>query len=161
MARREATPTGKIRVAEKGKNDDGSDWIIEIRSFVQLAQEYEWGGLTEEFKRLGLQPQATPFRRKKQPSPTLRASASFAASLQKVLSVLAKKAKEKNVNFDPQSMEGTKKEFWDFVCKSCAAVDVSFPTFDTYIHGICRFKPGARARGYYLTLFDGDYPTIE
>lgn len=158
-ARLEATTIGKIKVAERGALNDGSDWIIEIRSLVSLADEYGWP-VPDQFKKLGLSstittsPKNTNNRRKKTPP-------AFISQLQKVISEIADRAATKGIKFSQNSMDGTKKEFWDFARKSCAGLDVTYNTFDTYIHGICKFKPGRSQRGYYLDLFDGLIPEIK
>lgn len=160
MARREATPNGKIKVAEKGRNADGSDWIIEIRSLVTLAEQYGWK-VPERFTTLGLNPIPTPkpnnrSKRHRQPPEQ------FVHGLQKVLSLISAKAAEKGERFDQKSMDGTKKDFWMFACNACAEISVRYNSFDTYIQGICTFKAGRnRPKDYYLKLFDGSYPEIK
>lgn len=160
MARREATPNGKIKVAEKGRNNDGSDWIIDTRSFVTLADQYGWK-VPEQFITLGLNPPPTPkpnnrSKRHRQPPEQ------FVHGLQKVLSLIAAKAAEKGEQFDQKSMDGTKKDFWIFACNACAEINVRYNSFDTYIQGICTFKAGRNRPGeYYLKLFDGFFPEIK
>ncbi len=160
MARREATPSGKIKVAEKGRNNDGSDWIIDIRSFVTLAEQYDWT-VPVQFRTLGQHP-ISKTRAKQKTKRHRHPPEQFVHNLQKVLLLIAAKAVEKGEPFDQRSMHGKKRDFWMFAYKSCAGINIKFSSFDTYIHGICSFKRGRNpAPDYYLNLFDGSFPEIE
>ena len=49
----ETLGNGRLELVNKGSSPDGSDWVVEIDSFVALAVELGWGSLTRQFMQLG------------------------------------------------------------------------------------------------------------
>ena len=151
-ARLEMTPNGAITVIEKGSEVDGSDWIIDLKSFVAFAVERGWGVNNENFKKLGGQGDANSAALAGDKK-VHKAPITFVAALIRILVEIAKRAAKAEEDFDVKAMPGTKKELYELAMKFDYFPTGAFKTFDSYIKGLCQFKQGARKTDFYRNLF--------
>lgn len=92
------------------------------------------------------QTEAEPIR----PGRTRRkAPDAFVAAFIKLVVELAKR----DASLDVDAMPGIKTDLHAIAIKFDERLDHPISTFDTYIEGLCKFKPGSRSNSYYESLF--------
>lgn len=155
-ARLEMPEERAIIVLEETSKEDGSDWIIDLRSFVKFALTRGWGEKNDNFRLLGTQNLSDKSEGNEinlNEGKTPRASAHFLADLLKLFVEISRRAARNNVEFDTNRMPGQKVQLREIATKFSANLDVKDSTFKTYIKGLCRFHEGAQKADFYKDLF--------
>ena len=81
-----------------------------------------------------------------------KASDDFVRALIHTIAEISKQAALKGLEFDPQKVPAPKKDF-HHIFINLNDVPYSFSSFDTFVHGLCKFKSGNGDREFYKTLF--------
>ena len=155
-ARLEMPEEGAIIVLEETSKEDGSDWIIDLRSFVEFALHRGWGRNNDKFKLLGIQslPQKNEDNEmslsgEKAP----RASATFLADLLRLFVEISRRAATNGMEFDVNQMPGQKVQLHEIAAKFSDKLDLKESTFNTYLKGLCKFTQAPQKSDFYKTLF--------
>ena len=152
QARREMHSSGgMITVIEKGNEKDGSDWLIDLASFVKFADK-NWIGLREEFRQLGESSPAADSHDAGKPAKR-RGTDTFVAALIRLLVEIAKRAAEAKETFDVENLPGQRKDLLELARKFDAKLDYELTTFQTYIKGKCKCGRGHTRTDFYKNLF--------
>jgi len=152
-ARLEMPAGGAIVVVEEGYEDDGSDWIVDLKSFVAFALARGWGQKIENFKLLG--PGCSSNGSLENAAKKHKAPVAFVAALIQVLVQIATRAAEKGHEFDVKKMPGQKEDFYELA----RLLDIEFRsangTLSTYMKNLCQFKGGRSSQptDFYRDLF--------
>lgn len=152
QARREMhTSGGMITVIEKGDEKDGSDWLIDLASFVKFAEK-NWKGLREEFRQLGESSPADDSHDAGKPAKR-RGTDTFVAAFIRLLVEIAKRAAEAKQPFDVEKMPGQREDLLELARKFDAKLDYELTSFHTYIKGKCKCGRGQKRTNFYKNLF--------
>lgn len=174
-ARLEMGDGAAITVFEEGKRSDGSDWIIDLKSFVTFALSRNWGKKLEKFKQLGSAnlSSSAPESETEYPTPSVtkpvaesptpsapesetkvcKAPVAFVAAFVRLLVDIAKRATEKTEPFNVDEMPGQREDLKELSSKFGLFPDCAQSTFNTYIKGLCKFLPGHKNTTFYSDLF--------
>ena len=140
-----------IEVVEEGRENDGSDWIVDLKSFVTFALARGWGRKLEKFQLLGAE---SPFTNSvKNDVKELKAPVAFVAALIQVLVAIASRAATDGKKFNVQEMPGQKRDFYELARKFDKEFSSTDATLSTYMKNLCQFKQGARQTDFYRDLF--------
>ena len=153
----EMNDSGFIKVVEKGYQDDKSDWIITLRSFVEFSLPRNWGVKNKNFQTLGEANNiAASTRDNDNPEKSKRkAPDKFVAALLRLFVEIAKRASKQDISFEVNALPGTKEDLRQLAIKYDSELDKELRTFDDYLSGLCRFPQG-RPTGkndFYSNLF--------
>lgn len=162
-ARLEMGDGAAITVFEEGKKSDGSDWIIDLKSFVTFALTRNWGRKLEKFKQLGSAnlSSSAPEPKTENSIPSVpesetkvcKAPVAFVAAFVRLLVDIAKRATEKTEPFNVNEMPGQREDLKELSSKFGLFPDCAQSTFNTYIKGLCKFLPGHKNTTFYRDLF--------
>jgi hypothetical protein len=148
---------GAITVLEEGREDDGSDWIIDLKSFVTFALSRDWGCSSEKFKRLGAESPTANVA--EDTTKVLKTPRVFVAALIFLLVEIAKRATEREEAFDVNKMPGRREDLQELAQKFNKYPKCSKASFETYIKGLCKFLPGQKESNFYKNLFPEKFST--
>lgn len=155
-ARLEMPEEGAIIVLEERSEEDGSDWIIDLASFVEFAISRGWGKNNDNFKRLGTQNRATKTNDAEmslKDAKAPRAGVKFVADLLKLFVEISHRATIKNREFNVDMMPGQKQQLREIASKFSDNLDLKESTFNTYLKGLCKFTQAPQESDFYKTLF--------
>lgn len=161
----EMNDSGFIKVVEKGRQDDKSDWIITLNSFVEFAFPRNWGANNKKFRMLGEANNiAASTRDNDKPEKSKRkAPDKFVAALLRLFVEIAKRASKQDMPFEVNALPGTKEDLWQLAIKYHPDLDKELRTFDDYLSGLCQFPQG-RPTGkndFYSNLFPELFNALE
>jgi hypothetical protein len=152
LARSECVSGGRIAVVERGQKEDGSDWFVDLRSFVAYAETISAWKLTDQFKLLGTHEPATPSgsdsAKAKRKTPD-----SFVVALMKLLVEISRRAALQKQDFSIDAMPGEKVDLYKIAKHFDIDLRVKESSFATYVKGLIQFKQGAGSSDFYDTLF--------
>jgi hypothetical protein len=162
-ARLEMGPGAAITVFEEGKRDDGSDWIIDLKSFVIFALSRDWGAKSEEFKQLGAEkPSSNTSELKTECSTSIapkdetkfvKAPVRFVSALILLLVEIAKRATKNGEPFNVEELPGQREDLKELSDQFGLFPSCTQSTFNTYTKGLCKFLPGQPKSNFYRNLF--------
>ena len=154
-ARLEMNLSGAITVIEEGRKNDGSDWIVDLKSFVAFALARGWGCSNKKFKCLGAESSTTNAIETNQKL-EIKTPIRFVAALIRMLTEIATRAGVEGKTFNVQAMPGQRKDFQELannLGNDYGDLWHEESTFNTYIKGLCQFKQGASRTDFYRNLF--------
>ena len=152
-ARLEMPVGGAIVVVEEGYKDDGSDWIVDLKSFVTFALARGWGQKIEKFQLLG--PGCPSNGSLENDAKKHKAPVAFVAALIQVLVEISKRAAIAGKEFTVREMPGQKRDFYELARKYDPEFINSDATLSTYMKNLCQFKQGRASQptDFYRDLF--------
>lgn len=170
-----AYPDGPITVIKghpkSGEAFDANSQIISLASFINFAiKQKNWKAklplefvqLKESFNSIDLdggnmasEVDSLPSIKSKRKAPD-----KFVAGMIKLLVEISYRLqKEKNKRLDVAKMPGLKKDLFPVAKKFNLDLEVAYPTFDTYLSGLCQFTKGRKdSSDFYKDLFPEYFP---
>ncbi len=153
----EMNDTGRIKLVEKGKLGNKSDWIVELTSFVNFFISREIGK-NKKFRLLGGEPNAHVGKSSKSLKP-IKPPMLFTAALMRLFVEIARRAQKEGMCFSLDEMPGQKKDLLLLAdVFHSDLMGIKEATFVSYLKGFCKFSGGRNQEtDFYIKLFGSDF----